>query len=71
MILLKYPEKTEQIETWINYMEEMTIAFELAEDPTLTEPVLLEGKETVSGVPQISDYLLQLQKELIGWYRFC
>ncbi|GEM_PF-2566757 len=67
MLLIKTPERTEEILEWEDRIMDMTVGYRLEIDKNLNKPVIIHGRETYTGSESINSYLEELREFMDGW----
>jgi hypothetical protein len=65
---LHFTEKTEEISKIEHRIKEMVLAYKIITHTEITDPSLIDGKKTYSGIEEMNAYLDQLDKERKQWY---
>ena len=68
MLFLKYPMETNDTTAWRETLHSLVVTHATEHNVKLKEPVLIEGKRTVTGTVAINEYIEDLKNEIEDWW---
>ncbi len=68
MIILNYYAGTPLLVGWKERLERLALPYKLVEQPSDSEPSLIDGDKLMTGATNINEYIDSLESFVEGWY---
>lgn len=68
MVTITYANKDNKVLDWQMQLDSLVMAYKLEEDITLTEPVLFDNQEIITGYEAIDSYVSELMEFKKAWF---
>lgn len=68
MLVITYPKKISEIETWKYQLEALVMSHQIVQDETIEAPILKNTHEIIIGEAAISKYVDELMEFQKAWF---